>query len=360
MRVAVLREHLVAALEAAMRTREGDAVALTADRTKAMGVALVGLPDDAEVEPAALSLSTRGAATVLGFHPEHVRRLIRSGRLDARRVGGDYRIAVDALWPLLEARHRAPGRRRARQRRIGAVVSIDALLSRADGSDDMVDLREASGRRPAEDELLWVDIVGAEPEDLEIVRRALGLTDAVVEALAAPIDRPRARVLDGGVEVALLAHAEELDDEPVAIHAVAGDGWVITRHWIPVERLERQRQAVRDQREIGLLSSVQLLLAILDWQLDGFFAAAEQLEREVDDLDEAALRTERDLLGRLVSQRRRIAGARRLAALHHDAFGDIARPDFFPDLDADDARLVRQVSERLSGPSRPSRTPGTC
>jgi excisionase family DNA binding protein len=116
MKVGVLREHLTSALEAAMRTRAADAVALTADRTKAMGVAVAGLADDAEVEIDALELSTRGAATVLGFHPEHVRRLIRTRRLRARREGGDYRILVDELWPLLEARYRAPGRRRLRRR----------------------------------------------------------------------------------------------------------------------------------------------------------------------------------------------------------------------------------------------------
>jgi len=117
MRVGVLRERLGAALDAAMRTREGAAIALTADRAKAMAVALAGLPDDAEVELGGLDLSTRAAATVLGFHPEHVRRLIRSGRLRARRIGGDYRVVVDDLWPLLEARHREPGRRRIRARR---------------------------------------------------------------------------------------------------------------------------------------------------------------------------------------------------------------------------------------------------
>jgi excisionase family DNA binding protein len=117
MRVGLLRERLAAALDAAMRTREADAIALTADRTKAMAVALAGLPEDAEVEPARLQLSTRSAGIVLGFHPEHVRRLIRSGRLRAQRIGGDYRVALDDVWPLLEARHRPPGRRRVRPRR---------------------------------------------------------------------------------------------------------------------------------------------------------------------------------------------------------------------------------------------------
>lgn len=117
MKVGLLRERLAAALEAAMRNREADAIGLTADRTKAMAVALAGLPDEAEVELDGLELSTRAAATVLGFHPEHVRRLIRTGRIRARRVRGDYRLRVDDLWPILEARHREPGRRRLRARR---------------------------------------------------------------------------------------------------------------------------------------------------------------------------------------------------------------------------------------------------
>ena len=116
MKVGHLRERLIAALAAAMRNRAGDAVALTADRTKAMAVALAGLADDADVEIEALELSTRDAAAVLGFHPEHVRRLIRTGRLRARREHGDYRITVNDLWPMLEARHREPGRRRLRRR----------------------------------------------------------------------------------------------------------------------------------------------------------------------------------------------------------------------------------------------------
>lgn len=113
----VLRDHLAAALRAAMRRPEAEAVALTADRTKAMAVAMAGLADDAPVQLAELEMATRQAAAVLGFHPEHVRRLIRGGRLRARRVGGDYRVAVDDLWPLLEVRYREPGRRRLRPRR---------------------------------------------------------------------------------------------------------------------------------------------------------------------------------------------------------------------------------------------------
>jgi excisionase family DNA binding protein len=113
MKAGTLRRRLAAALGAAMRTREADAIALVADRAKATGVALAGLADDAEIDLATLEMPTRAAAAVLGYHPEHVRRLIRTGRLRARRVSGDYRVGLDDLWPLIEGRHGQPGRRRA-------------------------------------------------------------------------------------------------------------------------------------------------------------------------------------------------------------------------------------------------------
>lgn len=116
MKAGVLRERMAAALASGMQRAEPEAIAITADRTKAMAVALAGVPDDAEVEIEALEIGTRAAGVILGFHPEHVRRLIRTGRLRARRIGGDYRVMLDDLWPLIEVRYREPGRRRLRRR----------------------------------------------------------------------------------------------------------------------------------------------------------------------------------------------------------------------------------------------------
>ncbi|HEY8771930.1 MAG TPA: helix-turn-helix domain-containing protein [Candidatus Limnocylindria bacterium] len=117
MKVGDLRERLAAAMASAMRRPEPEAVALTADRAKAMAVAMAGMDPSAEVDPEALVVGTRQAAVILGFHPEHVRRLIRTGRLRAALAGGDYQILVNDLWPLLEVRYRQPGRRRLTIRR---------------------------------------------------------------------------------------------------------------------------------------------------------------------------------------------------------------------------------------------------
>jgi len=112
MKVGDLRDHLAAAMASGMRRPEPEAVALTADRAKAMAVALAGLDASADVDPEALTVGTRQVAIILGFHPEHVRRLIRTGRLRASLVGGDYRVVLSDLWPFLEVRYRRPGRRR--------------------------------------------------------------------------------------------------------------------------------------------------------------------------------------------------------------------------------------------------------
>jgi excisionase family DNA binding protein len=84
-----------------------------------MAVAMAGMDASAEVDPEALVVGTRQVAIILGFHQEHVRRLIRTGRLRATLVGGDYRVLLNDLWPLLEVRYKQPGRRRLPGRRQG-------------------------------------------------------------------------------------------------------------------------------------------------------------------------------------------------------------------------------------------------
>ena len=74
------------------------------------------------------------------------------------------------------------------------------------------------------------------------------------------------------------------------LQILTGDGWVITNHEEPIAFLEEHRERIQDQREVGLLSSVEFLADVLGWHVDAFVHAAEQLEHDVDELDDAALR----------------------------------------------------------------------
>ena len=225
-------------------------------------------------------------------------------------------------------------------------MSIKALLSSADGSDIEVDLGSTPMRRIDDDQLLWVDVTAPSDEDLATLEASLGAGGHVLEALRRELRLPGLVVLAKAVDVTLLWLDDAASEKPEPLQAIAGSsGWVITRHAYRLERLERQRTKIRDQREIGLLRPIDFLLAVLDWHVDGFHAAAEDLERQVDRLDEDALRSDDDLLPKLVAMRRRIARVRRVAALHHDVYNELARPDFMPELDPDDtARIARVVT----------------
>ena len=226
-------------------------------------------------------------------------------------------------------------------------MSIQALLSSADGSDTEVDLSTRKVRRIGDDQLLWVDVADPTDEDLEVLEAALGLHDDELEALRRELRGPELTSLERAVAMTVLWVDDASGETTVPLQALAGAGWVITRHAGRLSRVEHQRRQITDQREIGQLRPVDFLLAVLDWHVAGFMATAEHLERQVDRLDEAALRRDDDMLPQLVALRRRIAHLRRVAAIHHDVSSELSRPDFMPELAAEDQARFERATERL-------------
>ena len=226
-------------------------------------------------------------------------------------------------------------------------MSIEAFLFRGDGSDVPVELARTAEHPIAKDELLWIDASSLDVGELAVLRKALGLTDRAVAALEARPSKPDATVLDDAVEVVLRVLAEGPDADPITIQILVGDEWIITHHARPVAYLRQHRENIRDGRPVGHLTPVQFLVSLLDWHIDSFFETAEELETEVDKLDDAALGSERNLLGRLVDMRRRIGRVRRVLSPHRETFAEIARPIFLPDLDAADREPLVEVARRL-------------
>ncbi|MGH2417469.1 MAG: magnesium transporter CorA family protein [Candidatus Limnocylindria bacterium] len=227
-------------------------------------------------------------------------------------------------------------------------MSIRALLSRADGSDTDFDPADLQARRVKGDELLWVDLEAPSADELEAIREALRLAEDSAEAIGSDPTSTGAHVLEDGVEVVVLALDEDLDADPVPLRVVIGDGWVISQHAEPISFIDEHRESIQDQREVGRLTPVEFLVSLLDWHVDAYFHAAEQLEREVDELDDAALRTDRDILDRLVAMRRRIARVRRIIAAHTELAAELSRPDFLPESAQHGTDALGIVAKRLA------------
>jgi magnesium transporter len=225
-------------------------------------------------------------------------------------------------------------------------VSIKALLSRGDGTDEAIDLATFAGTI-AEDELLWIDLEAPDEADLEVVEAAVHPGAHATASLEAALGPPDARVLDRAVEVVVLAPLDDAADEVERLQILVGGEWAITRHDRPIPSLVEYRDRITDQREVGRLTPVQFLIALLDWHVDSFFRATEVLERRVDELDEAALRREDDLLEAMVRLRARIAQLRRIHGAQREVFAEIERPGFLTDLGESDASALHSLTERL-------------
>jgi magnesium transporter len=226
-------------------------------------------------------------------------------------------------------------------------VTIRALHSKADGTDVEVDLEDWDPRKASDDELLWVDVDRPSRHELAMLVRALGLEPDVAKALTSTPDVPDAIVHANVTEVVILALGRELEDEPVPVRTLIGDGWVVTHRDADVPFVDDHRQRISDQREVGRLTPLEFLAALLDRHVDTFFLAAEALEAEVDELDDAALQSEHDLLGRLVAMRRRIAHVRSVLTPHRELAAELTRPDFLASADERAERALADVAQRL-------------
>ena len=227
-------------------------------------------------------------------------------------------------------------------------MSVRTLLSRSDGSDVEADLTTWRPRKIRNGELLWIDVQAPTDDECTIVASALSLQAATIEALSNGPAAPDGHVLDDGIFVTVQTLRDDVTQPPIVLHILIGPDWAVTWHPEPISFLDDHRERIQDQREVGRLTPALLLVAMLDWHIDTFYAAAEQLEHEVDELDEVALRgDEENVLDRLVDMRRRIARVRRLLSANRDMYAEVGRPDFMPDIGPREAEALAALTHRL-------------
>jgi magnesium transporter len=114
-----------------------------------------------------------------------------------------------------------------------------------------------------------------------------------------------------------------------AIDVVAGRDWAVTVHDGPHRAFERMESATEGETVLGALDAAGFMAAIADEVLTDYLELVEGIEREIDHLDEAALRRRgrTDVLVEIVALRRRIGILRRNLSPHRVAFAGLDRPE---------------------------------
>jgi magnesium transporter len=185
-------------------------------------------------------------------------------------------------------------------------------------------------------QLLWIDVLGRDAPDLQAISTAVGLDDHLMERLGH--ERGRADLTQYPDHIHLILESIDAPDtpfdkdwalDPHEIDLVAGRNWVVTVHSKTVSGLARIDDLTAGETRFGALDAAGFLAAIVDEVIAGYLGLAEMIEREIDRLDDRALRRrpDDDILAQIVRLRRSIAAIRRTLTPHRLAFAALARPE---------------------------------
>ncbi len=235
---------------------------------------------------------------------------------------------------------------------------IQAFLYDADGHDREVELNDRCIQELGERSLLWVDVIGREPDELSRLARLFGLDQGSVRELLLPendlylenygdyfqFDVVSLRSNgDGDREK---AHAER---HPVHLEFLVGPRWIISVHDEPLSFLQAFRDQDKGETLTGALSPPALVASLLDWHLTTYFEALAGSEAFIDRMDEAMLghTAKESHLAGLVALRRRITHLRRLLVQQRPVFYGLSRPDMAHVVNSDAGAHYRSLERRF-------------
>jgi hypothetical protein len=96
-RVGDVRRRAVFERREALDTRDPIAIRYAGERYEVLVETLGQYPDEARIDPWAITVGVSQAAKMLGFNGREIRSLIRVGRLPARKQKNEWRIPLEAV-----------------------------------------------------------------------------------------------------------------------------------------------------------------------------------------------------------------------------------------------------------------------
>ena len=209
-------------------------------------------------------------------------------------------------------------------------MTLRAVLYDANGHDREVDLT-ADQPRLSDARLLWIDLDERDVDDLSVAAGALGLEREALRRLERAERRPNLLRLPERVVLSLGAvEPDDLEARRHEVDIVVGKNHVMTVHDGRLAAIDEYVTEMKEERELGRLDAAAFTAGLLDAILTVYFRQIEAIERDIDALDDVAVRSRRDssFLSDVLAVRRRIARLRRSLAPNREALPPLERPDF--------------------------------
>jgi magnesium/cobalt transport protein CorA len=179
--------------------------------------------------------------------------------------------------------------------------------------------------------VLWIDLERSSEREVADLGERLGLSGESERRLAdTGADAPQFGDYENYVHVT--AYAPSSDRELVRVDCLVSKHWVVTVHDSPLEVLETFRERASGSGETGRLEGLELLADLLEWVLESYFDAFEQIELVLEEIDATSMapgevQSKDDVLSRLVDVRREIGRLRRALTSHRETLLALTRPE---------------------------------
>ena len=222
----------------------------------------------------------------------------------------------------------------------------------ADHRDTTLTFAQALATKPADRQLLWIDISGPlDPGRAADLAKRFGLDERTRRSLEQPGDRPHLAIHGTYFHARVIAEPQDRASDRAWLDVIAGQAnAVISQHARPIRFLEQVDARVESDASVGSISSASFVALLLDGAVTSYFEAADAIEDDVDELDARSLQRNAgtELLDDLVALRRRIARLRRLLAAHREVFAALSDAGMRQVLEDEEAAAgLLAVSERF-------------
>ena len=173
--------------------------------------------------------------------------------------------------------------------------------------------------------VLWIDLERPDERELERLADVLELGPQAFERPESP------DCVDLEDHLQITASAPNGSRALASVTCLVSKRWVVTIHDEPIEMLETFRERATGSGATGELDGLEFLANLLEWVLESYFEAFEEIEATLEEIDTRAMSgnvDERaDVVGQLVETRREIGRLRRALASHREPILALTRPE---------------------------------
>ena len=221
------------------------------------------------------------------------------------------------------------------------------VLFDGEHAEELHDLDDVPSRLDGS-KLLWVDTDELSGELAERLASALELDERRARDM---LDEGTRGFHDGGefVRITVRAPATERSSEIERVTCVVGANWALTAHRRPVAVLDELAELATGSGPTGELSGPSFLATLVEWVLNGYSTSFEQIEEELEEMDEQAMRGQgspETHIDALVDLRQRAGRLRRELSTHRPALLALAQPELEALGDEQDADRFRRLLDQ--------------